>query len=314
MGNTLADYLDQGGGVVPQTFGFYSGSTLGLQGRITNSYLPFTGGSQANPGTETLVADVPAHPLLNGVNTFNGGSSSFMNSPITMANGATLVGHWSNGQPLIGALNDGAGRVAGLNFFPPSNDVRSDFWVSTTDGARLMLNALLWSGKIPPVIQVGPAGQSLPPGATAQFQVTAAGLPPLSYQWQLNGTNVPTATNRTLAVMVQPATQGTYDVIVSNLNGTTTSLGVSLNPPLNFLPPFLSGNSFSLYLVNADGSAMATNRAARVNIYSTPDLTWPLAAWQVLTNPVYPYNNELRADGFDTTHGAQQFFKAVETP
>jgi hypothetical protein len=42
------------------------------------------------------------------------------------------------------------GRVAALNFYPPSSNVRSDFWQSSTDGGLLMANALLWAaGGIP---------------------------------------------------------------------------------------------------------------------------------------------------------------------
>jgi hypothetical protein len=55
MGNVLADYIDQGGGVVIQTFGFYDGSGLGLLGRISNGYLPFTTASYTAPGNLTLV-------------------------------------------------------------------------------------------------------------------------------------------------------------------------------------------------------------------------------------------------------------------
>jgi hypothetical protein len=35
-----------------------------------------------------------------------------------------------------------AGRVARLNFFPPSGDVQPDFWVGSTDGDLLLANAL----------------------------------------------------------------------------------------------------------------------------------------------------------------------------
>ena len=37
------------------------------------------------------------------------------------------------------------GRIVGLNLYPPSSDARSDLWDSSTDGALLMANALLWA-------------------------------------------------------------------------------------------------------------------------------------------------------------------------
>ena len=71
--------------------------------RCAVGYLPFTTSSQSSAANLTMVKDQPLHPLLDGVNSLNGGSSSFHNSSITTAAGATLVAHWSNAQPLVGA-------------------------------------------------------------------------------------------------------------------------------------------------------------------------------------------------------------------
>jgi hypothetical protein len=250
LGNVLADYLDQGGGLAPATFAYWNSDTLSIQGRlVSGGYLPFTTAGQANPGYLTLVKDLPSHPRPEAAGSFNGGSSSFQTSSIGITAGTTQVVHWSNGRPLVGAEDIGAGHFAGLNFFPPSSDARSDLWVSSTDGARLMADALLWSGKIAPTLLSAPADQVIPPGATAGFQVVAAGTSPLGYQWRLNGTNLPAATNSTLTFTVQPGSPGAYSVVVSNLYGTTTSLNVMLNPKLRFLPPVVAGGTFSLFLV-----------------------------------------------------------------
>jgi hypothetical protein len=56
-GNVLADYVDQGGGVVLQTFAFITNgsATYGIAGRIsTNGYLPFTATSTAYPANLTM--------------------------------------------------------------------------------------------------------------------------------------------------------------------------------------------------------------------------------------------------------------------
>lgn len=73
------------------------------------------------------------------------GPAAFATPPFGVTVGTTLVAHWSDGQPLVGA-RDGpvGGRIVGLNFYPPSSDARGDFWDLTTDGARLMANALLY--------------------------------------------------------------------------------------------------------------------------------------------------------------------------
>lgn len=146
LGNVLADYIERGGGVVLATFAFYSQPGIGIQGRIeTAGYLPFTKGGFASPGGQTLVAVEPQHEILKGVTSFNGGSSSFQNTPISTTSGTTLVAQWSNGQPLVGAKALPTGRVVGLNFYPPSSDVGSGLWLSNTSGARLMANSLVWT-------------------------------------------------------------------------------------------------------------------------------------------------------------------------
>jgi hypothetical protein len=315
LGNALADYIDQGGGVALATFAFYSSGGLGIQGRVvTGGYLPFSTGTQGGGTDLTLTKDLPLHPLLDGVASFDGGAASYQNSPITNALGATLVAHWSNGQPLVSAKDTAPGRCAGLNFYPPSSDVNSSFWLAGTDGARLMADALLWSGRIPPTLLSAPADQIRPIGATATFSVTAKGTAPLTFQWRLNGTNLPSATTSTLSFVVGGNSAGSYSVVVSNLYGATTSLGATLNPQLRFLKPSPSGGAFSLLLVNADGSPVATNRAARVRLYATPNVALPLAGWSLVTNPVVPSNGQLRVDGFNLTNPPTQFFRAIEAP
>jgi hypothetical protein len=64
----------------------------------------------------------------------------------------------------------------------------------------------------------------------ATFTVVAAGTPPLSYQWQKNGMNIPAATS---ASYMTPATVAsdngaTFDVIVSNAAGSVTSAVATL--------------------------------------------------------------------------------------
>ena len=146
LGNVLADYMDGGGGVVLTTFDFWNDNGLGLLGRIvTAGYLPFTTATQTQGVTLTLSAVLPQHPILNGVKSFSGGTSSYHNSPISVTSGSTLVANWSNGEPLIATKIPTLGRIVGVNFYPPSSDVRGDFWVSSTDGALIMGNALIWA-------------------------------------------------------------------------------------------------------------------------------------------------------------------------
>ncbi len=146
LGNVLADYLDNGGGVVLATFAYNNAGAQGIAGRIrTAGYLPFTTGFVSEANGLTLVKGQPSHPILSGVFSFQGGTSSHHIAGISATSNAVLVAHWSNGQPLVAAKQLPLGQIVGLNFYPPSSDARADFWTANTDGARLIANALLWA-------------------------------------------------------------------------------------------------------------------------------------------------------------------------
>ena len=184
MGNVLADYVDQGGGVVQATFSFYSdGFSLGLGGRwVTDAgYRTLTQANQSQGTVLTLVADEPAHAILSGVNSFNGGSNSYHNAS-SLTSGSTLIAHWSNNRPLV-AVRTGpsAGKIVGLNMFPPSSDERADLWDASTDGALLMANSLSWVAGVavsdqPPTLTV--TDRSVDEGATVNSVDVASATDP----------------------------------------------------------------------------------------------------------------------------------------
>ena len=145
LGDHLADHLDAGLGLVIATFA-YDDEGLGVAGRLLNDgYLPYTGGYLAYGTPLTGVVDDPGHALMDGVGSFDGGSSSYHHAGVVVANGATTVASWSNGEPLVTAFEPTAGRVAGLNFFPVSGDVHPDLWDTSTDGDVILVNALEWA-------------------------------------------------------------------------------------------------------------------------------------------------------------------------
>ena len=86
-----------------------------------------------------------------------------------------------------------------------------------------------------PAITVAPAGQTVPAGQNVQFSVTATGTPPLTYQWRKDGQPLAPGGNRsgvttaqlTLAT-VTPSDAGSYDVVVMNAAGATTSAAALL--------------------------------------------------------------------------------------
>src|SRR5579864_758669 len=98
-------------------------------------------------GSELTLGTVyePTSPLMSGVNSFDGGTSSFHGTGSPNLN-AVRVADWSDGEPLIIRRTINGNRRVDLNFFPPSTDSRDDFWVASTDGATVMANALDFVG------------------------------------------------------------------------------------------------------------------------------------------------------------------------
>jgi hypothetical protein len=75
-----------------------------------------------------------------------------------------------------------------------------------------------------PVVSMSP--QPIPfsgPGDTIVLSAYAIGVPPLSYQWQFNGKNIPGATTLTNTFPAVIANAGNYILVVTNLYGATTS-------------------------------------------------------------------------------------------
>jgi sugar lactone lactonase YvrE len=65
--------------------------------------------------------------------------------------------------------------------------------------AATLLLAVAASAQTVPTIIVQPVSQSAAPGGTITFSVSATGTGPFSYQWQLNGTNLPNGIITTVA-------------------------------------------------------------------------------------------------------------------
>jgi hypothetical protein len=146
LGDNLVSYIDNGGGVVSMVFDIASVPISGAFN--TDAYRCLVPDSQTQGSTESLgtIYDA-AHPIMSGVVSFNGGTSSYRSDSNTLATGAIKVADWTDGLPLV-VVKENVGlsnvRRADLNFFPPSTNSRGDFWDAATDGDLLMKNALLW--------------------------------------------------------------------------------------------------------------------------------------------------------------------------
>jgi hypothetical protein len=149
LGNVLADYVDAGGGVVSALFATgYSPDSLRLGGRwISGDYEIVPALSSFSVGQATLGAVAyPSHPIMNGVASFNGGNTSLRPTLTSVNPGGLIVAQWSDGKTLVAVSTKMHNRVD-LGMFPPSSDAFAGFWTPSTDGGKLMANALLYTVK-----------------------------------------------------------------------------------------------------------------------------------------------------------------------
>jgi trimeric autotransporter adhesin len=165
-------------------------------------------------------------------------------------------------------------------------------------------HALALVGDGHPVITVQPFRLKVAGGSQTKLQVIATGAAPLSYQWQLNGTNIPGATGRTL-LLGSVAQTGSYSVVVSNALGTVASSPSMVIPRLHFDIPAdgmrLDVTGFRLRLLGLSGRDY-------VVIYAAPDLT----AWQPIYTNV-PVVGALDYLDRAATNHVRRFYRAAET-
>jgi len=145
LGTVFKQYVDAGYGLVMCMFAFDNvTSNDALRGLWNNNYwgiIPQN--TYLNSGDSTLNPLISGHPILNGVTSFDGGSFSYRGGawgPSTLR-----VASWSDGTPMVGVINIGSAVRVDLAFYPPSSDGCSGCWVSSTQGARLMVNALAFT-------------------------------------------------------------------------------------------------------------------------------------------------------------------------
>ena len=140
-----------------------------------------------------------------------------------LADGApTLTYQWRVGGIDIAGANSTTLTLSGVT---EANLGDYDVVVSNSQGSVTSNTAELTILVEPPVINAQPENQFAAVDEAVTFSLDVEGRMPMTYQWRLNGTDIPDATDATLIVDPVALTDdgASYDVIITNVDGTTTS-------------------------------------------------------------------------------------------
>jgi len=283
LGEVLADHIEAGRGVV-LALNAADTSTARLAGRFEDAgYLPWSNVRLGSSGTLGMIPDRLNHPILAGVTRFGGVNLNFAESP-SLAPGSVRVASWGAQQPFLTTREVGGGRVVGWNSSPVSDDAFFGGWDSTSDGARLLANALTWAGQgagsasvarlvlsvagtnngafrpREPIVLTA-VGAGLPAGGTIGFHaggtnLAVASAPTASFTW----TNAPIGRHRLAAVYTNEAggTVASTGILVT----VDSRLSVTLQTPTNGAVVYLPSDlPMSVAVTSADAPV------ARVEYY-----------------------------------------------
>lgn len=148
LGTPLAQYIDAGGGVVSANLNLISSHAITGTPYDANYLVMQMGVNTPSPASLGTIL-MPGHPIMEGVSAFSVGSGGWRSNSITVTSGSLIISSWSDGIPLV-AVKENVGpmlaRRADVNIYPVSSDIPMNGvgWDSSTDGARLFANALVW--------------------------------------------------------------------------------------------------------------------------------------------------------------------------
>ena len=228
-------------------YGFAVWGTSGNQFIVSTPDYPVSDGSKAvafNAGQTTpnavLMQTFATTPMTTYTLTFDLGVTSYQT---TAEQRMQVTVQGSNGNVLppqtISIFAQGTGsRYESKSYTFVADSDSTTIIFQDISPATINLDMLLDNVKIraqdAPAISSQPQSVAVLEGDNATFNVTATGQQPLSYQWRLNGMDIPAANSSSYTINnVQAGDAGDYDVVVSNALDMVTSATATLSvvPP-----------------------------------------------------------------------------------
>ncbi len=158
----------------------------------------------------------------------NGGAATFT---VVVMGAAPFTYHWTfNGQDILDA-GPTSGSISSYSITSAQAANAGNYRVVVMNFSGSVTSAVatltVW---VAPAFFQQPTSLTVTEGSSATFTAAASGVPPPSFQWFFNGTNLlANATNNSFTISSAQATnQGAYSVTVNNSAGTSNSLSATL--------------------------------------------------------------------------------------
>lgn len=147
--------------------------------------------------------------------------------------------------------------------------------VSKVTSAPMVVTVVL-----PPGLPVPLLSKTVIAGESFELVAAPNGTPPFQYQWRLNGTNLPDATNATLNLAtVSGAAAGEYTVVISNTAGVFVSDPATLTVEYRLVLEQSEGG-----LITAEPVRVSYAQDASVTLQATAEAGYTFVQWAGTTN------------------------------
>ncbi len=241
------------------------GGAVALFGKELRFYVAAQTGNTTTPPPVIVTQPANQTGVLGGTVSFNlgvtvGGSNQLNN----------LASRWFfNGQEI--QLDGGKYRFSTNGFGVTVTNITAadvgtySVMLINAGGIVTSANATLALGTATgPAFSRQPFSQTITPGSTVIFTAAVAAVPAPTFQWRLNGVDLPNQTGPTLLLVnAVAANAGAYTVVATNASGSTTSAVATLtlqatNDPgrlvnLSILTPLVAGEVMTMGTVLGGG-------------------------------------------------------------
>ena len=217
---TVYDYLPQfPNSFTPQQFYPYAELLWQAKAAYSNSY----SSDNQTLGGQFRLAAAPGIPVISvqpQSQSINSGDTAIFTVQATGA--GTLHYYWSfNGVIIFGS--------DAPSYYATQSGTYSVMVSNSVGQVNSQAATLTVNSGVPSIVQQ-PASRSVLSGSTVVFKVVASGSAPLTYRWQRNGVDIPSATGASYSVVAQSSNNGAlFSVRVSNSLGSVTTSQASLS-------------------------------------------------------------------------------------